>query len=121
MILVEHFRANNLQAFTLVKIVLGQSINLFESRGLFAKIILSSWMLSFIIMQNFYCAKLWDFMTFDHYGQPIETIDDLIQSMISGKIKMIKENYKTFLIQYLEVNLGELMEKYVITTRFKKM
>ena len=42
-------------------------------------------------------------MTFDHYGKPIDTIEDLLQSMKEGKVKMIAENYKTSLNQYLEV------------------
>ena len=102
-ILIKILNVDNKNALTLMKIVFGQYENLLAPRRIHTVIVLSSWMLSFIILKNFYCAKLWDFMTFDQSGKPIETIGDLIQSMRSGNIKMIIEIPMSILNYYFQV------------------
>ena len=104
-ILIKIMKTYNIRAMTILKIIFAQSVDQLEVRNFGSFLILSSWMLSFIIFKNFYATKLWDSMTFDHYGKVVETIEDLIQSMTNGNIKMIIENHRTSLQHYLKVIL----------------
>ena len=68
----------NINIMALIKIILSQNFNITRPRKLAKIIILSSWMLSFIIIKIYYCTKLWNFMTFSEYGRTIETIRSTI-------------------------------------------
>ena len=103
-IMIKILKVNKTNALTLVKIVFGQSANVFAPKKIYTLIILSSWILSSIILKIFYCAKLWDFMTFDQSSPPIETIGDLIQSMKKRNIKMIIEYQMSIWNSHIQVN-----------------
>ena len=87
---------------TLIKIILSQNFNTRPSK-LAKMLILSSWMLSFIIIKIYYCTKLWNFMTFSEYGKTIETIDELFIAVSKGETKILFEKYKSDFYDYIKV------------------
>ena len=105
LILLKYMKYVNLKHISfmvIIKLIFNQSFNV-ERQKLTTIIILTSWMLSFIIMKTYYCASLWDSMTFGHYSNSIETIDQLFKALASGDIKIILENTKSSFMDYIKV------------------
>ena len=100
---MKYTKEENINIIALIKIILSQNFKITRPRKLAKIIILSSWMLAFIIIKIYYCTKLWDFMTFSKYDRTIETIDELFQTVSDGKIKILVENYKSDFYDHIKV------------------
>ena len=87
-----------------IRVILGQSIKECLTRDTITRTILASWLLAFIILKNFYCAKLWDLMTFEQKGNKVETIEEFYKAFEQGKMKLIVENLKISINDLFQVN-----------------
>jgi hypothetical protein len=93
-----HRFSSKLYLFEFTKIILGQSISNRVNKTTIIRIMLASWIICLFITRLFYCAKLWDLMTFVEYGKYYETIEQIYQAIEHGDIKVIQYH------NYMQVN-----------------
>lgn len=78
----------------LIKVLLtGGAFN--EPKGSFARYLLILWIITSVVLQTVYQGQLFSFIKMNKMKASVKSIDELIERRIS--IKLIKENYATFL------------------------
>ena len=53
------------------------------------RLLICCWLLSAIILKNYYCGELFGLMTINDNYQRVETIGEFIQAVKSGKINIL--------------------------------
>ena len=90
--------------WSVVSIVLCQSIPAFKSRLFSLRFLIICWLLSALVLKNVYSGELFRLMTFPAEGDKMETIDDLVQALKTGKIKILLVGPDSAYLTKLKVN-----------------
>ena len=75
--------------WSVVSIILGQPIPAFKSRLFSMRFLISCWLFSALILKNFYSGELFSLMTFTSEGDKIETIDEFINVVTTGRLRLV--------------------------------
>ena len=99
----EILRSSQIQ-WSVVSIVLGQPIPAFKSKRFSMRFLIICWLLSALVLKNVYSGELFTLMTFPAEGDKMETIDDLVESLKTGKIKILTNEQDSIYLTKLKVN-----------------
>ena len=92
--------------WTLISIILSQSLDLLKSRSLSMRLLIFCWLLGSFVLKNYYCGELFGLMTFPKNSERVETIDEFLKAIKSGKFKIATINENSYYVKAIKVNLS---------------
>ena len=103
--------------WSVLSVILSQPIQRLQSTPLSAKFLISSFLISIFVLKHFYCAQLFQAMTFAEDLELMETIEAFANVIRSGRLKVLTIGVGTIYLTGIEVlnsKMGGMNEIYCL-------
>ena len=91
--------------WTLLSIILNQSFDSLKSRSFSMRLLICLWLLSALVLKNYYCGELFGLMTFPKNSESVETIDEFLKAVKTGRFKIATISENSYFIKSIKVQL----------------
>ena len=89
--------------WSVLSVIFSQSIPRLLSTPLSTKLLISAFLLSIFVLKNFYCAQLFEAMTFAEDLEIMETIEAFAKVVRSGRLKVLAIGARTYNLPGIQV------------------
>ena len=91
--------------WTLLSVILSQSLDSLKLKSLSMRLLIFCWLLGSFVLKNYYCGELFGLMTFPKDSERVETIEEFIKAIKSGKFKIATISEENYYLKIIKVNI----------------